>query len=126
MMRSVYLTLAAVLLFGVGVLASQDQGKAKSMTAVGAVKSVASGSFVVDTDKGMMTFGVDAKTNVMAKGASTKTKAKKDAGAGGLTIGDVVHVGDQVLVRYTGAGTAFLASEIEVRERRPASAQPIK
>jgi hypothetical protein len=127
MMRSAYLTLAATfVLFGAGVVVAQDHGKAKSLTAMGAVKSVTGGSFVVDTEKGAMTFGVDAKTNVQAKGATSKTRAKKEAGEGGLTIADVVHVGDQVLVRYTEAGGTFVASEIEVRQRRPAAAQPIK
>jgi hypothetical protein len=32
-------------------------------------------------------------------------------GEGGLTIADVVHVGDQVLVRYTEAGATSVASE---------------
>jgi hypothetical protein len=122
MVRRASLTLIAVLIFAAGVAAAD--GKSKSI--LGSVKSVSGGSFVVDTDKGAMTFAIDAHTKILAKGASTKTKEKKDAGKGALLITDVVHVGDQVLVRYTEAGATFTASEVEVKQPRPASAQPAK
>jgi hypothetical protein len=122
MVRRLSLTLITVLIFAAGVAAAD--GKSKSI--LGSVKSLSSGSFVVDTDKGDMTFAIDAHTKVFAKGASTKTKEKKDAGQGALLISDVVHLGDQVLVRYTEAGATFMASEVEVKQRRPASAQPGK
>ena len=122
MVRRASLTLIAILIFIAGVAAAD--GKSKSI--LGSVKSVSGGSFVVDTDKGDMTFAIDSHTKIVGKGASTKTKEKKDAGQGALVISDVVHVGDQVLVRYTEAGTTFTASEVEVRSRRPASAQPVK
>jgi hypothetical protein len=122
MVRRASLTLIAVLIFAAGVAAAD--GKSKSI--LGSVKSVSGGSFVVDTDKGAMTFAIDAHTKILAKGASTKTKEKKDAGQGALLITDVVHVGDQVLVRYTEAGATFKASEVEVKQTRPASAQPAK
>jgi hypothetical protein len=121
MVRRFSLTLIAVVIFAAGIAAAD--GKSKSI--LGSVKSLSGGSFVVDTDKGDMTFAIDAHTKVLAKGASTKTKEKKEAGQG-IAISDVVHVGDQVLVRYTEAGATFTASEVEVRSRRPASAQPAK
>jgi hypothetical protein len=122
MVRRASLTLIVVLIVAAGVAAAD--GKSKSI--LGSVKSVSGGSFVVDTDKGAMTFAIDAHTKILAKGASTKTKEKKDAGQGALLITDVVHVGDQVLVRYTEAGATFTASEVEVKQTRPASAQPVK
>jgi hypothetical protein len=122
MVRRLSLTLIAVLIFAAGVAAAD--GKSKSI--LGSVKSLSGGSFVVDTDKGDMTFAFDTHTKVFSKGASTKTKEKKDAGQGALIFGDVVHVGDQVLVRYAEAGATFMASEVEVKQRRPASAQPAK
>jgi hypothetical protein len=122
MVRRTSLTLIAILIFAAGVAAAD--GKSKSI--LGSVKSVSSGSFVVDTDKGDMTFAFDTHTKIVAKGASTKTKEKKDAGQGALVLTDVVHVGDQVLVRYAEAGATFMASEVEVRSRRPSSAQPVK
>ena len=122
MVRRVILTLMAVLILGAGVVGAQ--GKSKSI--LGAVKSVSGGSFVVDSDKGDMIFAVDSHTKISAKGASTKTREKKETGQGGLLITDVIHVGDQVLVKYTEAGTTLTASEVEVRQRRPANAQPVK
>jgi hypothetical protein len=122
MVRRASLTLIAILIVAAGVAAAQ--GKSKSI--LGSVKSVSGGSFVIDTDKGDMTFAIDARTKIVAKGASTKTKEKKDSGQGALVISDVVHVGDQVLVKYTEAGATFMASEVEVKQRRPASAQPVK
>lgn len=120
------LALVVVLAAGVGVATVQGQAGAKSQTAIGAVKTVAGATFTVDTGKSAMKFSVNEETNILAKGASTKTRAKKAAGQGGLTIADVVHEGDQVVVKYVEAGGNLVASEIEVRNPRPASAQPVK
>jgi hypothetical protein len=122
MVRRASLTLVAVLILAAGVIAAD--GKSKSI--IGSVKSLSGGSFVVDTDKGDMTFAIDAHTKIVAKGASTKTREKKDTGQGGLVISDVVHLGDQVLVKYTESGATFMATEVEVKSRRPATAQPGK
>ena len=118
--------LALVIVVAAGVVTVQGQAGAKTQTAIGAVKNVAGSTFTVDTGKGELKFSVNEETNILAKGASTKTRAKKAAGQGGLTIADVVHEGDQVLVRYAGTGSNLVASEIEVRNPRPASAQPVK
>jgi hypothetical protein len=118
--------LALVIVVAAGVVTVQGQAGAKTQTAIGAVKNVVGSTFTVDTGKGELKFSVNEETNILAKGASTKTRAKKAAGQGGLTIADVVHEGDQVLVRYAGTGSNLVASEIEVRNPRPASAQPVK
>ena len=121
MIRSASLILAGVLLLGVGVGASHEPWKGKSATAIGVVRWVGGTSFTVDTDKGDVTFDVSPNTIIQARGASTKTRAKKDAGEGGVTMADVVHVGDQVVVRYSPSGDGFLASEIDVKHQRPVS-----
>ena len=123
MNRSAWLTLAAFLAFGVGVAA---QDKAAPLSATGTVKAVSGSTFAIDTGKGDLNFSVDANTHILAKGATTATRAKKAAGEPGITIADVVHEGDQVLVKYAAGGTKLLASEIQVRARRPLSAQPVK
>ena|SRR5574341_737613 len=120
------LALVVVLAAGVGVATVEGQAGAKAQTAIGAVKTVSGSTFTVDTGKSAMKFTVNEETNILAKGASTRTRAKKAAGQGGLTIADVVHEGDQVLVKYVEAGGNLVASEIEVRNPRPASAQPVK
>jgi hypothetical protein len=120
------LALVMVLAAGVGVATVEAQAGAKTQSAIGAVKTVSGSTFTVDTGKGELKFMVDMETNILAKGASTKTRAKKAAGQGGLTIADVVHEGDQVVVKYVQAAGNLLASDIEVRNPRPASAQPVK
>ena len=126
MIRSAGLTLVAFLLFGVAVITAQDQGKSKSLTAIGAVTWVGGTSFTVDTGKGNVEFAVGPNTSVLARGASSKTREKKDAGEGGLTMADVVHVGDQVVVKYSSAGGGFQASEIDVKYQRPVVAHRIR
>lgn len=118
-----YLTFAAFLAFGAAVNARDD---ANTKTTVGPVKSVSGSFFTVDANNTTMKFKVDANTSVHVKGGSTKARAKKAAGEGGLTIDDVVHVGDQVQVKYTDTGGSFLASDIDVLRPRPQSALPVK
>jgi hypothetical protein len=52
-----------------------------------------------------------------------KAQAAKEAGKPGLKITEVVHEGDQVSVRYSDVNGKMVASEVDVRERRPQSAQ---
>jgi hypothetical protein len=127
MKRTTYVTL--VLAFVLGALAAAAQepaARTKPQTAIGSVKSVDGASFVLDAANKEMNFNVDENTYILAKGAGTKTRAKKEAGQGGLTIADVVHEGDGVVVKFVNAGRSLLATEIEVRNPRPASALPVK
>ena len=127
MMRIAYLTLVAAFVFlGAVAVGAQEPAGAPVQTAIGAVKSVSGVSFTVDAAKNALSFNVDENTFILAKGAGTKTRAKKAAGQGGLTIADVIHEGDGVVVKYVAAGGSLLATEIEVRNPRPASALPVK
>ena len=126
MTRLVYFTFAAVLAIGAIAATARAQDKTKTLTTIGPVKEVANGFFTVDAKNTTMKFMIDTNTSVQAQGAGTKTRAKKAAGEGGLTISDVVHTGDQVRVRYVEAGGGFLASSVEVMKRRPDNVQPVK
>jgi hypothetical protein len=87
----------------------------KSVTASGVVTSVSDGSLAIDASgKKAMTFIVDSSTHVIGSGAGTKTRAKRAAGASGAAVGDLVHVGDQVKVKYDNASGGMRANEIRV------------
>jgi hypothetical protein len=126
MKRIAYLTLIAAFVLGAVTVTAQEPAGARVQTAIGAVKAVKGASFTLDAANKAMNFSVDENTFILAKGAGTKTRAKKAAGQGGLTIADVVHEGDGVVVKYVDAGGSLLAKEIEVRNPRPASALPVK
>lgn len=125
MTRIACLTVAALVAIG-GAVAAQGQSTAKSRTAIGPVKEVANGFVTIDSNKTAMRFAIDANTHVLAEGAGAKTRAKKAAGEGGLTIADAVHEGDQVKVTYVEAKGGFLATTLEVMKRRPLNALPVK
>lgn len=126
MKRIAYLTLVLAFVLGAVAATAQEPAGAKAQTAIGSVKSVNGASFTLDAANKEMNFNVDENTYILAKGAGTKTRAKKAAGQGGLTIADVVHEGDGVIVKFVNAGRSLLATEIEVRNPRPASALPVK
>lgn len=126
MKRIAYLTLVLAFVLGAVAATAQEPAGAKAQTAIGSVKSVNGASFTLDAANKEMNFNVDENTYILAKGAGTKTRAKKAAGQGGLTIADVVHAGDGVVVKFVNAGRSLLATEIEVRNPRPASALPVK
>ena len=90
------------------------QSKPKNqMLPNGTVKSVSPASIVVTALGKDMTFGVDAKTQVVGKGIGTKSKAKGDKPA----ISDLVKAGDRVTVTYQDTGGTMHASKIEVASR---------
>lgn len=77
----------------------------------GKVKLVTASQLIIDDNGREMTFAITRDTNVLARGASTATKA-----AGGSTpITTFVHMGDTVSVSYKDAGGKMTASEIRVR-----------
>jgi hypothetical protein len=97
----------------------------KTMSAMGTVSSVAADSLTVKAASGEMTFAVDDKTHVVAKGASHKTASAK--GEGKMTpITDFVKVGDEVSVKYHDMGATKHAASVTVRSGMPAASKPKK
>jgi hypothetical protein len=92
---------------------------AKTLSVTGAVTAVAADSLAVKSKTGDLTFAVDAKTEVLAVGASHKTAALK-ADAKPTPITDFVHVGDQVSVKYHDGATKHAATVRVVTPAKPA------
>ena len=90
---------------------STSTDKPAEQTASGTVKSVAANSLTVTAAGGKdMTFIVDASTNVIGRGAGTKTAA-----AGGrTTITDLVTAGNSVSVTYHAMGGTLHAATVRV------------
>ena len=113
MKRSVFLAVIAVLaLSGVSAWAQASE------TFVGTVKSMTGSSVTVERGTITGVFAVDAKTHVGVKGATAKTQEAKAAGKPGATIPDLLHVGDQVQVKYTfmSKSNTMLVTDVTVLE----------
>jgi hypothetical protein len=101
--------------------AKSASASTKTMTANGTVSSVAADSLTVKASSGDMTFAVDDKTHVVAKGASHQTAAAK--GEGKTTpITDFVKVGDSVSVKYHDMGATKHAASVTVKSSTGAAA----
>jgi hypothetical protein len=114
----------AALVVGLGVaVAAQD----KNLTAIGPVLKIAGDMLTIDVGKGKtMQFTTNTDTSVKVTAGGAKAQAAREAGKKGVKITEVVHEGDQVFVRYSDVAGKMVASEVDVRERRPQSAQPVK
>ena len=113
MKRSVFLAVVAVLVFsGVSAWAQAPE------TFVGTVKAMTGNSVTVERGTITGVFAVDAKTHVGVRGATAKTQEAKAAGKPGATIADLLHVGDQVQVKYsyTAKSNTMLVSDVTVLE----------
>jgi hypothetical protein len=87
-----------------------------AQTANGVVTAVAGNSLTIKAASGEMTFTVDDKTDVVASGASTMSRAKSAEGKK-TVITDFVGKGDTVLVTYLDTGGAKHAVEVRVRAK---------
>jgi hypothetical protein len=120
--KALFAVTLLVLGLGAGSLAAQD----KVMTVVGPVEKIGGDLLVVSSGGKNMQFITTAKTTVkVAAGGAKQVEARRE-GKEGLKITEVVSVGDQVQVRYTESGGKLMAVEVDVKERRPARAQPQK
>jgi len=98
-MRTMFLTVTLAALsfiwWPVDVAVAQDQ-----QTARGTITEMNGASLTIQVNGSPMTFAIDSKTQVEARGASTKTRQMAAAGTPGPKIGDILAVGQPVAVTY--------------------------
>jgi len=93
-----------IAMLGCAVLVLAVPAIAQTKTVKGSVKEVGANTVTVSVAGKDMTFNVDAKTTVVARGAGTKAKAAESAGKTGPGLSEVVKVGEAVEVAYHEAG----------------------
>jgi hypothetical protein len=94
-MRRLLVPLAGVCLCVCAASAAQE-----TKSVQGTVQTVAADSITVTVNEKPMTFKVDSKTDVTAKGASTATRAARAEGKPGVTLTELIKPGQGVEVRY--------------------------
>ena len=97
-----------------GEAASEDSGD----SAAGRITALTASSLTIKSGSGEITFSVDPKTRVLARGAGTATREAR-AGGSGPAITDLVKVGEDVVVSYRTSGSTRVANEVRVRSPRP-------
>ena len=97
---------AAILTWPTGLRAQDTKTATGTVTAVGADSVTVK---VMDKD---MTFNVDAKTDVIATGAGTKSRKAQSAGMAGPQLADVLKAGQAVEVKYHDMGGTLHAESI--------------
>lgn len=110
MKRTTYLAAIAVSALAWGVPA---QAATESFT--GNVTAVSASSITIERGTQSTVFTVNGNTHVSVGGATSKTKKAQAAGKPGLIVPDVVHLGDQVTVKYSAQGNGWVAADIYVR-----------
>jgi hypothetical protein len=94
-----------IALLGCAVLVAAGTALAQgTKTVKGSVTAVGPSTITVNVAGKDMTFNVDAKTTVVARGGGTKAKAAEAAGKTGPGLSEVVKVGEAVEVAYHEAG----------------------
>jgi hypothetical protein len=89
-----------IAMLGCAVLVWTAPALAQTKTVKGTVTTVGANTITVNVAGKDMTFNVDLKTNVVARGGSTKTREAQSAGKTGPGIADVLKTGDPVEVAY--------------------------
>jgi hypothetical protein len=119
MTRSLFTILAMVLAVSVSLGAAQGSASnaqaAKKMSATGIVTSVSSTSLVIEgKEQQSITFVVDSKTRLLARGAIVKIRPRPAIGGPGLKITDMLHRGDLVTVSFDLTAAPLRASEVRL------------
>lgn len=124
MMRS---GLVAAIVVGLAlVVPAVAHAQAKTMTAVGSVAKIEKDMIDLDTGKTHLMLVTNEKTMVKVAGGGAQAQRAREEGAKGLKVTEAVHEGDQISAKYMETGGKMVVSEINVLERRPASAQKVK
>ena len=111
MKRSLILAVSVVMIFAVQVVGVEAQSKPKTMSAVGAVKSVSADSLVVTVGAKDMTFTLDSTTKFVGKGLSTKS------GGAPMKATDAVAPHDQVRVSYHDVNGTMHAAQVSITSK---------
>jgi hypothetical protein len=107
-MKRVLVAAACTLLLG--LVATQAAAETKWVR--GKVTAVGGDSVTLDVMGKPMTFKVDSKTDVVARGGATATRQAQAAGQKGAALVDIIKVGDGVEVHYNEMGSTMMATEI--------------
>jgi hypothetical protein len=99
MKRGLGLVLSAVILGFPTIAAAQD-----TKTVTGTITAIGASSITVKAADKEMTFNVDEKTDVIARGGSTATRKAQAAGKPGAGLSDLLKVSENVEVKYHEAG----------------------
>jgi hypothetical protein len=90
-----------IAMLGCAVLVTAAPALAQTKTVKGSVSAMTGNSITVKAADGKdMTFAIDAKTTVIAKGGGTKAREAQAAGKAGTTLADNVKTGEAVEVVY--------------------------
>ena len=89
-----------IAMLGCAVLVSIAPALAQTKTVKGKVTTVGANTITVNVAGKDMTFNVDVKTSVVARGGSTKTREAQSAGKTGPGVAEVLKAGDPVEVAY--------------------------
>ncbi|HEU4938616.1 MAG TPA: DUF5666 domain-containing protein [Vicinamibacterales bacterium] len=89
-----------IAMLGCAVLVSTAPALAQTKTVRGKVTTVGANTITVNVAGKDMTFNVDVKTNVVARGGTTKSRQAQAAGKTGPGVADVLKAGDPVEVVY--------------------------
>ena len=89
-----------IAMLGCAVLMVATPALAQTKTVRGSVTNVGANTITVNVTGKDMTFNVDTKTTVVARGASTKSRQAQAAGKTGPGITDVLKAGEAVEVVY--------------------------
>ena len=103
--------LLVVLVFGASI-SLRPAAAQTSKEARGTVTAVTDSSLKVKVGTQEMTFAVDSKTAVLARGAGRATRDAQSTGAPGIKIGDAIKSGQAVIVQYTEAAGKMTATEV--------------
>ena len=89
-----------IVMLACAVLVLSSPALAQTKTVKGKVTTVGANTITVNVAGKDMTFNVDTKTNVVARGGGTKTREAQSAGKTGPGIAEVLKAGESVEVAY--------------------------